>query len=164
MWSGKLIIVPFICLLSSCSFRPLLSISDKQAALHKIDIKIYPTKSREAHVLNGKMLELLTGIKLPTNKKYTLKINISKSDTNVAVYVDGTVGRDETTYTCKYELIDQNTHESAASGTATSSESHNALFSSSNIIESTYGATNDNQLESVARKIFNHVILYLNEN
>lgn len=152
-------------LLTSCTVSPLLERHKGDfVATEMIEYNITPSKLKDAYILKRKLNELFSGIKLDIKHRYSLSIHISKTSHNVVLYKDATVGRDETTYKCEYTLTDQNTGKIKISDIAILSESHNALFSSSNIIESTYGSANDNQIATLAEKIFNHIVMVLNEN
>lgn len=162
---SNFLVLIYYLFLTSCTFRPLLNndpMSQKNNC--KIDFKVSPNKTKDSYIMTKALTQLFDSITIKNNKSYTLKINLSKTSRNVSIYSDGTVGRDETNYQCTYELIEHGAKKPILSDTIISSESHNALFASTNIIESTYGASNDNQIENIAQKIFNHVILSLNEN
>lgn len=150
--------------LSGCEVSPLLDDQgNTPQELIQIEFKIDSPKAKDSYILKKRLTELFSNLHQDISKQYLVKIELQKSTRNVSLYSDGAVGRDETTYTCKYELLDKADGAVVLSDSSSSSESHNALFASSNIVESTYGASGDTQIERIAQLMFNHIILAIHE-
>lgn len=153
-------IIFLILFINGCSVKPLFKDCENNT---NIDVVIKPEQTKDSYILEKHLIQLLSSFNIKHNKLYTLKVEINKDKNNIAIYTDETVGREEIIYECKYELIEHSTNKTIIKDRIIISDSYNALFSASNIIQSTYGSE-DNILEKIAQKICTHIGITLNAN
>lgn len=153
-------IIFLILFINGCSVKPLFKDCENNT---NIDVVIKPEQTKDSYILEKHLIHILSNFNIRSNKLYVLKVKINKDKNNIAIYPDETVGREEVIYECNYELIERSTNETVITDKIIISDSYNALFSASNIIQSTYGSE-ENILEKIAQKICTHIGVILNAN
>lgn len=144
-----------LLLLSGCSVDKLYEKVNNNRSENGITLKVTPCNERACISLNNKLIKSLKYIK--PNYPTLIKISISNQKSIATKFRDGTVGRVFDSYTAFVQIFDKETFQLKHSANISCQSSKNYTSNKTQVINTTYGNTNECIIDELAIKIFQFI-------
>lgn len=155
----RLLIVLF--LLSGCSVDKLYEKIENHNNKNDISLKISPYNDRTCILLHNKLARSLRYLK--TKYPILIKISVSNKKSVATKFKDGTVGRIFDSYTAFVQMFDKKTFQLNHTANISCESSKNYTSNKTQVINATYGVTNECIIDELAAKIFQFVKVSLDK-